>query len=148
MKNLQLLWKMLAGVENYGLLGHSSTVTYVILQVNCNKGVTGTIYDYGAKTLNGGEYVPFQQYAGKYILFVNVASFCGLTATYPGKNSSFNSLSELACHTTMLLLEKVLLCCRDWGMNKHTDAIPLNFSILLLLMPELSSFWGPRFSQG
>ncbi|EGV96141.1 glutathione peroxidase 6 [Cricetulus griseus] len=63
-------------------------------KVNCNKGVTGTIYDYGAKTLNGGEYVPFQQYAGKYILFVNVASFCGLTATYPELNTLQEELKQ------------------------------------------------------
>ncbi|XP_005369956.1 glutathione peroxidase 6 [Microtus ochrogaster] len=55
-------------------------------KVDCNKGVNGTIYEYGAKTLDGGEYVQFQQYAGKHVLFVNVASFCGLTATYPELN--------------------------------------------------------------
>lgn len=89
---------MLPGVEDYGLLGRTATVACVLLQVDCNKGVNGTIYEYGAKTLDGGEYVQFQQYAGKHVLFVNVASFCGLTATYPGKNSDCNSLSELACH--------------------------------------------------
>lgn len=92
---------MLAGVEDYRLLGHASSVACVLLQVDCNKGVNGTIYEYGAKTLNGGEYVQFQQYAGKHVLFVNVASFCGLTATYPGKNSDCNSLSEPACHITI-----------------------------------------------
>lgn len=79
---------------------HSSTC--VLLQVDCNKGVTGTVYEYGANTIDGGGFVNFQQYAGKHILFVNVAPFCGLTATYPGKNSNFNSLSALACHITIL----------------------------------------------
>lgn len=92
---------MLAGVENYHLLGHTTTAACVLLQVDCNKGVNGTIYEYGAKTLDGGEYVQFQRYAGKHVLFVNVASFCGLTATYPGKNSNCNSLSEPACHITI-----------------------------------------------
>lgn len=92
---------MLAGVEDYRLLGQTATVACVLLQVDCNKGVNGTIYEYGAKTLDGGEYVQFQQYAGKHVLFVNVASFCGLTATYPGKNSDCNYLSELACHITI-----------------------------------------------
>lgn len=35
----------------------------------------GTIYEYGALTIDGEEYIPFKQYAGKYILFVNVASY-------------------------------------------------------------------------
>lgn len=42
---------------------------------DCFPGVTGTIYDYGALTLNGEEYIPFKQYAGKYLLIVNVASY-------------------------------------------------------------------------
>lgn len=94
---------MLTDVEDYCLLGQTTGVTCVVLQVDCDKGVAGTIYEYGAKTLNGGEYVQFQQYAGKHILFVNVASFCGLTATYPGKNSNFSSLLQLACpdHSVM-----------------------------------------------
>lgn len=44
------------------------------------------IYDYGAFTLNGKkEHIQFKQYAGKHVLFVNVATYCGLTAQYPGK---------------------------------------------------------------
>ena len=37
--------------------------------------MSGTIYEYGALTIDGEEYIPFKQYAGKYILFVNVASY-------------------------------------------------------------------------
>lgn len=37
--------------------------------------MSGTIYDYGALTIDGQEYIPFKQFAGKYILFVNVASY-------------------------------------------------------------------------
>lgn len=59
--------------------------------MDCYKGVTGTIYEYGALTLNGEEYIQFKQYAGKHVLFVNVATYWGLTAQYPGKNSYFNS---------------------------------------------------------
>lgn len=44
-------------------------------KTDCYAGVSGTIYDYGALTLNGEEYIPFKQYAGKYVLFVNVASY-------------------------------------------------------------------------
>ncbi|KAB0355147.1 hypothetical protein FD755_022606, partial [Muntiacus reevesi] len=42
--------------------------------VDCYKGVTGTIYEYGALTLNGEEYIQFKQYAG-------------LTAQYPELNA-------------------------------------------------------------
>lgn len=44
-------------------------------QVDCQDGVTGTIYDYGALAIDGEEYIPFKNYEGKYVLFVNVASF-------------------------------------------------------------------------
>lgn len=55
--------------------------------MDCYKDVKGTIYDYEALTLNGNEHIQFKQYAGKPVLFVNVATYCGLTAQYPGKNS-------------------------------------------------------------
>ncbi|XP_076429096.1 glutathione peroxidase 6 isoform X1 [Peromyscus maniculatus bairdii] len=71
-----------------------STLNPQKTKVDCDKGVAGTIYEYGAKTLNGGEYVQFQQYAGKHILFVNVASFCGLTATYPELNTLQEELRQ------------------------------------------------------
>lgn len=44
-------------------------------KTNCHPDVSGTIYDYGALTIDGEEYIPFKQYAGKYVLFVNVASY-------------------------------------------------------------------------
>uniref|UniRef100_A0A182DWH6 glutathione peroxidase n=1 Tax=Homo sapiens TaxID=9606 RepID=A0A182DWH6_HUMAN len=56
-------------------------------KVDCNKGVTGTIYEYGALTLNGEEYIQFKQFAGKHVLFVNVAAYCGLAAQYPELNA-------------------------------------------------------------
>ncbi|NXA32246.1 GPX3 peroxidase, partial [Eudromia elegans] len=40
-------------------------------QVKCYGSVQGTIYDYGALTIDGEEYVPFRRYAGKMVLFVN-----------------------------------------------------------------------------
>ncbi|KAB1261736.1 Glutathione peroxidase 6 [Camelus dromedarius] len=45
------------------------------VKMDCYKGVTGTIYEYGALTLNGEEYIQFKQYAGKHVLFVNVATY-------------------------------------------------------------------------
>ena len=50
-------------------------VIFVTFQVDCYKGVTGTIYEYGALALNGEEYIQFKQYAGKHVLFVNVATY-------------------------------------------------------------------------
>uniref|UniRef100_A0A452RA89 Glutathione peroxidase n=1 Tax=Ursus americanus TaxID=9643 RepID=A0A452RA89_URSAM len=44
------------------------------MKMDCYKGVTGTIYEYGALTLNDEEYIQFKQYAGKHVLFVNVAA--------------------------------------------------------------------------
>lgn len=44
-------------------------------KTDCHADVSGTIYEYGALTLNGEEFIPFKQYAGKYMLFVNVASY-------------------------------------------------------------------------
>ena len=63
------------------------TKLFKSFQMNCYKDVKGTIYDYEALSLNGKELIPFQQYAGKHVLFVNVATYCGLTIQYPGKNS-------------------------------------------------------------
>uniref|UniRef100_A0A7N9D3T7 Uncharacterized protein n=2 Tax=Macaca TaxID=9539 RepID=A0A7N9D3T7_MACFA len=44
-------------------------------EMDCHGGVSGTIYEYGALTIDGEEYIPFKQYIGKYVLFVNVASY-------------------------------------------------------------------------
>nr|KAF6480669.1 hypothetical protein HJG59_010535 [Molossus molossus] len=38
-------------------------------KTDCHADVSGTIYEYGALTLNGDEFIAFKQYAGKYILF-------------------------------------------------------------------------------
>ncbi|XP_006908450.1 epididymal secretory glutathione peroxidase isoform X2 [Pteropus alecto] len=54
------------------------------MKMDCYKGVEGTIYEYDALTLNGKEHIPFKQYVGKHVLFVNVATYCGLTVQYPG----------------------------------------------------------------
>uniref|UniRef100_A0A3P9BRF7 Glutathione peroxidase n=1 Tax=Maylandia zebra TaxID=106582 RepID=A0A3P9BRF7_9CICH len=47
--------------------------TLCVLQ--CNSSVEGTIYKYRAKTLNGSQTVNFSNYAGKAVLFVNVATY-------------------------------------------------------------------------
>uniref|UniRef100_A0A8C4T791 Glutathione peroxidase 3 n=1 Tax=Erpetoichthys calabaricus TaxID=27687 RepID=A0A8C4T791_ERPCA len=41
----------------------------------CEAGVEGTIHSYGAMTLDGSKYVSFKEYAGKTVLFVNVATY-------------------------------------------------------------------------
>nr|XP_048317064.1 epididymal secretory glutathione peroxidase [Myodes glareolus] len=57
------------------------------MKMNCYKDVKGTIYDYETLSLNGKERVQFKQYAGKHVLFVNVATYCGLTIQYPELNA-------------------------------------------------------------
>ncbi|PKU31799.1 small integral membrane protein 3 [Limosa lapponica baueri] len=47
----------------------------IIYRVKCYGSVQGTIYDYGALTIDGDEYIPFRKYAGKMVLFVNVATY-------------------------------------------------------------------------
>uniref|UniRef100_A0A8B9FAW4 Glutathione peroxidase n=1 Tax=Amazona collaria TaxID=241587 RepID=A0A8B9FAW4_9PSIT len=44
----------------------------------------GTIYDYGALTIDGDEYIPFRNYAGKMVLFVNVLWGMGTPRTRAG----------------------------------------------------------------
>lgn len=44
-------------------------------QVDCYPTVNDTIYSYGALTLDGDEYIPFERYKGKTVLFVNVATY-------------------------------------------------------------------------
>uniref|UniRef100_A0A8D2CXQ2 Glutathione peroxidase n=1 Tax=Sciurus vulgaris TaxID=55149 RepID=A0A8D2CXQ2_SCIVU len=70
------------------------------VKVDCNKEVTGTIYEYGAVTLNDDKYIQFKQYAGKHVLFVNVATYCGLTAQYP----ELNALQEELKHLDVIVL--------------------------------------------
>nr|AAH71064.1 MGC78876 protein [Xenopus laevis] len=43
--------------------------------VDCYSSADGSIYDYGATTLDGSQFIPFKAYQGKYLLFVNVATF-------------------------------------------------------------------------
>nr|XP_020032621.1 glutathione peroxidase 6 [Castor canadensis] len=69
-------------------------------KVDCNKTVTDTIYEYGAVTLNDKKYIQFKQYAGKHVLFVNVASYCDLTAQYP----ELNALQEDLQHFNVIIL--------------------------------------------
>ncbi|XP_077015573.1 epididymal secretory glutathione peroxidase-like [Tamandua tetradactyla] len=57
------------------------------LKMPCYRDVTGTIYEYGARALSGQGYVQFRRYAGQHVLFVNVATYCGLTAQYPELNA-------------------------------------------------------------
>ncbi|KAK1327576.1 hypothetical protein QTO34_013085 [Cnephaeus nilssonii] len=57
------------------------------MKMDCYKDVKGTIYEYEALTLDGKKHIAFKQYVGKHVLFVNVATYCGLTAQYPELNT-------------------------------------------------------------
>ncbi|KAI7801684.1 glutathione peroxidase 3 precursor, partial [Triplophysa rosa] len=45
----------------------------------CDPGVSDTIFNYGAKTVNGTQYIPLSQYAGKHVLIVNELRDVGFT---------------------------------------------------------------------
>lgn len=42
---------------------------------SCDASIDGTIYNYKARTLNGNHTINFSDYAGKSVLFVNVATY-------------------------------------------------------------------------
>ncbi|XP_063115821.1 epididymal secretory glutathione peroxidase isoform X2 [Cavia porcellus] len=56
-------------------------------EMDCFKDVDDTIFNYEAVTLGRKELVHFSQFAGKLILVVNVATYCGLTSQYPELNA-------------------------------------------------------------
>ncbi|NXM78397.1 GPX3 peroxidase, partial [Serilophus lunatus] len=63
-------------------------------KVNCYNSVKGTIYDYGAMTIDGEEYIPFERYNGKTVLFVNVATYSNQTLQYLELNALQNELGR------------------------------------------------------
>uniref|UniRef100_A0A8C6QUN8 Glutathione peroxidase n=1 Tax=Nannospalax galili TaxID=1026970 RepID=A0A8C6QUN8_NANGA len=65
------------------------------MKMDCYKDVKGTIYDFEALPLNGKERIQFKLYAGKHILFVNVATYCGLTVQYRELNALQEELKPL-----------------------------------------------------
>uniref|UniRef100_A0A7N9D9W7 Uncharacterized protein n=1 Tax=Macaca fascicularis TaxID=9541 RepID=A0A7N9D9W7_MACFA len=67
-------WRKLGTANSEGEVEFSGASVY-FQQMDCHGGVSGTIYEYGALTIDGEEYIPFKQYIGKYVLFVNVASY-------------------------------------------------------------------------
>ncbi|XP_040823642.1 epididymal secretory glutathione peroxidase-like [Ochotona curzoniae] len=68
------------------------------MKMDCDKGVEGTIFDYEAFTLDGKEKIRFRQYAGKYVLFINVATYCALTDQYPGTSVQAEDLFQISSY--------------------------------------------------
>lgn len=64
----RLLCLLLAGFLQLGR-GQENSKT------DCHGAMLATICDYGAFNIKGQECIPFKQYAGKYILFITVASY-------------------------------------------------------------------------
>uniref|UniRef100_I3MPQ1 Glutathione peroxidase n=1 Tax=Ictidomys tridecemlineatus TaxID=43179 RepID=I3MPQ1_ICTTR len=60
-----------------------------MVKMDCNKGVTGTIYEYGALTLSGEEYIQFKKYA--------VDLYCPLP-------TELNALQEELKHLDVIVL--------------------------------------------
>lgn len=68
---LELVWESGAHIRAHG---SRTIMSCTVFQVDCYDSVQGSAHDYGALSLSG-EYIPFRNYAGKYILFVNVATY-------------------------------------------------------------------------
>ena len=113
----------------------------------CDSSTDGTIYSYRATTLNGSRTVSFSEYAGKTVLFVNVASYWGLTFQYLGKYwhyklyyFTFNSGVNL-CVSLWQIMQIVLVFlfvrteCTTWG----DEALWIHHSWL-----SLQSIWETR----
>uniref|UniRef100_A0A8C5X6W0 glutathione peroxidase n=1 Tax=Malurus cyaneus samueli TaxID=2593467 RepID=A0A8C5X6W0_9PASS len=62
-------------------------------QVDCYHSVKDTIYNYGALSLDGDEYIPFDRYKGKTVLFVNVATPL-LTHPWLSLHAELNALQD------------------------------------------------------
>uniref|UniRef100_H0WUJ7 Glutathione peroxidase n=1 Tax=Otolemur garnettii TaxID=30611 RepID=H0WUJ7_OTOGA len=84
------------------------------IKMDCYKDVKGTIYDYDAFALNGKHYIQFKQYTGKHVLFVNVATYCGLTAQYP----ELNALQEELKPSGLVVLG---FPCNQFGKQEPGD---------------------------
>ncbi|TNM98794.1 hypothetical protein fugu_013358 [Takifugu bimaculatus] len=56
------------------LLGSCSSLEVPLKQF-CDPTTNGTIYDYSAQVLNGPLKVDFSDFRGKFVLFVNVATY-------------------------------------------------------------------------
>ncbi|KAM6176972.1 epididymal secretory glutathione peroxidase-like [Erethizon dorsatum] len=83
-------------------------------KMDCYRDVEGTIFNYEAVTLTGKERVQFSRYAGKLVLFVNVATYCGLTAQYP----ELNALQEELKSSGLVVLG---FPCNQFGKQEPGD---------------------------
>ncbi|XP_008589284.1 PREDICTED: glutathione peroxidase 6 [Galeopterus variegatus] len=92
------------------------------MKMDCDKEVTGTIYEYGALTLSGEEYIQFKQYAGQHVLFVNVATYCGLTAQYP----ELNALQEELKPSGVIVLG---FPCNQFGKQEPGENSEIQFGL-------------------
>jgi glutathione peroxidase len=73
-----------------------------------------TIYDYSAKNING-ENVSFDQYKGKTLLIVNVASKCGFTPQYTELEEIYRQYKDQG-------LEILAFPCNQFGSQEPGNA--------------------------
>uniref|UniRef100_A0A8D2JA26 Glutathione peroxidase n=1 Tax=Varanus komodoensis TaxID=61221 RepID=A0A8D2JA26_VARKO len=96
----------------WGQLPWASCLRYLLHLVDCYPSISGTVYNYGALSIHGDEYIPFQKYAGKLLLFVNVNPFDG------GISLSLVELNALQTELGHLGLVVLGFPCNQFGKQE------------------------------
>jgi glutathione peroxidase len=69
------------------------TVNFINAQTNRGENMDKSIYEFQVKTIDGKE-ITLEEYKGKTMLIVNVASKCGFTKQYKGLQELFEKYKE------------------------------------------------------
>uniref|UniRef100_A0A3B5LRV8 Uncharacterized protein n=1 Tax=Xiphophorus couchianus TaxID=32473 RepID=A0A3B5LRV8_9TELE len=75
MRSFSPLLLLLALLRPFAACGTDFVQVSIDMKCRCDSSTAGTIYQYNARTLNGSRAVNFGDFAGKTVLFVNVATY-------------------------------------------------------------------------
>ena len=97
---------------------HSKLFTLILFFISSNNtnaqnSKPMNIYDININALDGTP-INLNDYKGKYILFVNVASECGFTNQYPGLEKLYNTYKER--------LMVIGVPCNQFGQQEPGDS--------------------------